>query len=359
MPLRTANRRDPGLHGVTRGGYRLTDRLSQRLPDLSPCRRFTVESPAVETWTADRGGAAMTSSELNSDRPTGSVSPSQGQQTIIWGDEGCSAALEVVRGMFDQSDPGSVVLRARLSEAEADAANNPRARLLLICRAPASAMQATMEEGSPPSTALKTWAASATDVLRVVRQRRRQVAVVDAGGAVRDVAALACRLSIELTTSPAAPEPAADPDPVMIAIAAEALRTDAAASALAGELAASMINLSSLKTDDADSAYLRYKVSKEEAFLLRRQLAMLQEQLESDYLNARELEAKLKTQSTELKQKQNELARRGGELKKTGAELRSAKKALERISSSKSYKMTAPLRWLRARMKRQQNSSNG
>ena len=296
----------------------------------------------------------MTSRELHCEGPAGLGLPSEARQTVIWGDGDCAAALDALREMH--AEGGAVIVRGLLADAEADLVNIPSARLLIVCRGPTSAILAAMEAGSLPSDALEDWTARMKELLRVVRSRRRQVAVVDADQTLRDPAALAHRLNLSTSMHPKLqPDSGEDhPDPVRAVIAAVALRMDAAAFALAGELAASTLNPPSYPdSHSGDRAYLAYKTFKEEDALLRQQLRIVQERMESTYIEVRNKNSIIQKHEQEItrhKKTEEELRKRvekkAKSIIKLNAELGRARDTVQRLNSRPNI-IAWPLRLIR------------
>ena len=307
----------------------------------------------------------MTSLESHAPPTADRVHPQGQGPTIIWSDVACGAALRLARDLLGERGGEHPVREvARPADALPDLAAFPEARMLLLCRPPVAALGDILAASTPPSIALEIWASNSQEILRLVRQRRRQVVIVDAGIALHHPDAFARRLGLAgAAETPDAPIPdAADAntDPILALLASEVLARDPAARALAEELAdeleASAVELGHSGPAagfDPDAVFSRYQAWLRENDLLVRRTDLMQEQLAHEYLQARKLEGDLAATAAKLRTATTELHGATGKLK-------AALASNERMRASLSYRIMAPLRQIRSMMKRKKRGqANG
>ncbi len=115
-------------------------------------------------------------------------------------------------------------------------AEEPRARLVLLCTRPETWVALALAEGRMPSQAVGAWRDMLRGVLVELRKRRRRVTVLFDHSLAAAPAACAAALGLDWGTRPVPVLPAADP--VLSLLARDALLRDPAAGALASELEA-------------------------------------------------------------------------------------------------------------------------
>lgn len=280
---------------------------------------------------------------------------------------GCSR-IEVVGALPENLEPGKAAL--------------------LVCRSPAEALCRELETGREPAAALEAWQGLAQQVLSLQRRCRRQVRVVDAGGLRREpVAFLAlCGLPVENGLEQRLREAAAAvAPPVLLELARNRLMADPVSRRLAGEFAAASVLSASAgaeATDAALQAYLKEQDSLQELELVHSQQRSMYEQVEMLYgeklqleqrldqmrsgLESYEaLERRLESFKERLSAKEDALkeagaviagleqvsARHSGEAAALKQETEALRAAIRRFETSRSYRLTAPLRWLRSALR--------
>jgi hypothetical protein len=190
------------------------------------------------------------------------------RRLILWQvpTQGGSNLVQFVQELLAGTEGAAELTSVKqLSEAREHLHAASNARLLLLYESPVLALCAAMTEEISPGVALGNWIGTAEDILRIVRSHRRRVTLVDAHMIARHPKAFIRQVGLTRRARqiPAPPRPdEASDDPILQLIAAEALRQDFAALAIAGELEASAIDLSdgAPRSDvDPQEAFVRYR----------------------------------------------------------------------------------------------------
>jgi len=159
-------------------------------------------------------------------------------------------------------------------------AAGPHDRLLVLYPGPVPAMAAALAAGGGLPTVLADWTAQATALLDFLRRNRRRVLLTEEAAFLADPAAILALAALRPPAKGAlAPEP--PPDPLLALLAAEMLRRDPRAHALAGELEASATASQAGGTEvDLEAARHLHLQTAETAHLQAESAARLQAELE-------------------------------------------------------------------------------
>ena len=282
-------------------------------------------------------------------------------------------------------------------------AANPQGHLLLLVPIPSLAVARMLAQGTAPEKALGAWMESVQSVLQVVRPQRRRVTLVFAEAALAApqafLDALSQRLQLQLNPVGAHDQRREMPGALLRMMAENAIRQSAEARQIATELEASALPVESVEFAAGvaiEEVFQEYsegnEVSaraagelREENELLLAQLHQVQEELESKFLQAQQLEGKLaeveKQRSEEAQkftavadsdprlqdlQEENELLLQqlhhvqeelehyylqstqinSAEVAELQRRLQAAEETVQDLYSSKSWKITRPLRWV-------------
>lgn len=286
-----------------------------------------------------------------------------------------------VAKLADGVCPGAVLLTPE----EGDRINeilsgDPSSRIVLLSLHPEYAVGAALQAGDALQQALDYWANGAREVLRINRRSRRQVRIVDAHQLRSHTARFVAEFGVK-TAKASESQETVDMDPMLLLIAQKALREDQEMATLAGELEASMLNLSDVVgPDGADagtvlSRYRQLQIDLENRLAAGEQeKAALQAKLDqatSAEARARqeaslvargeveqkvllgqigELSEALKSSESRLAQFKQKLAAANHEKGRLTAELELVSTTLREVRKSKSYRLMAPLRKVRAMM---------
>lgn len=253
------------------------------------------------------------------------------------------------------SDPQSI---AGQLQASADA------HLLLFYQAAVPVLAEAMGQGSSPDEALNEWLAQAEAILAVIRQNRRRITLMEMTLAMQDPATLVERLGQRLGLALKAPLSESvrntfDQDAIYRLIAHAAVMNNTQARLAAAELQATALPVGTeeLSLPEALSAWQAYQQRaepqqsgdleelKEENELLLLQLHQVQEELESYYLEGRDLDSsyqQLEAQNKKLEKERRALKQRAEVLQKK----------IEDMRKSSSWRLTKPLRGVNKLFKR-------
>jgi hypothetical protein len=239
----------------------------------------------------------------------------------------------------------------------------PNAHLLLFFQSPETVLARAMDEGRSPDEALSEWLETAESTLALIRQNRRRITLVEMTLALQNpnnlIERLNQRLSLALTSQGYQNNwPVSSLDPIHLLIAHNAVTTHTQARRLASELQATAIPIGQYESllPDALSAWdgYRSKVTgpeseqkeksseefkdlQEENELLLLQLHHVQEELESYYLDGRDIQQKYEKAESERKKLERD----------HNTALQRARMLQQRIDAmraSRSWRITKPLR---------------
>ena len=234
--------------------------------------------------------------------------------------------------------------------------------LLMVYTRPESFLLSTMSEQASPSLALQKWCTSSRAMLEVIHRHRKRAVLFDAVSAFTGAATFKkhCRKSFGLQySSKDVPGPLhVEYKDAQRLIAAQIVAQSAEAQDLLYELEASAeqtgVLLAPPKVNFENLLlYSRREVEweqlQEENALLLSQLHQVQRELEGYYLQLRDAELKLASMDRSLRAR----------AKKLKQELARAQDALSRIQLSRSWKLTKPLRTIRAFLGRRSAKRGG
>lgn len=300
--------------------------------------------------------------------------------------------LQGFSGLIVLSDKAAA--ESRLKEA-------PASRLIVLYQGPVLALSRDMAQGTTPGKALADWATAARAALALIRKHRGRALVLEAGAVTRhpQAALKLMALPADVLAAPApADDPAAEGDATLQILALHTLRNDPAAFALATELEASGPDLSdgtAARETDADTLFgalqQAHRATAERAAEQARDLEAELETLrvERDQLELRteqlnhgidsytaqiaEIRREVETRDGELADKTRQIDAMGVQMRALVAQTEEVRQRLEAaevenrdkqgridglehlvdgITRSRSYRLMAPLRRLRAATKR-------
>jgi hypothetical protein len=278
-----------------------------------------------------------------------------------------SGQLSLQWQMLANSDPQSI---AGQLQASADA------HLLLFYRAATPVLAEAMGQGRSPDDSLKEWLAQAEAILGMIRQNRRRVSLVEMTLAQQDPVAFIERLGQRLSLTLKTPisesaRNAADQDAIYRLIAHAAVMNNMKARRAAAELQATALPVGMEETllPEALNAWQAYQRKdevelekaqaepeqygdleelKEENELLLLQLHQVQEELESYYLEGRDLGSnyqQLEARNSKLEKEHRVLKQRAEVLQQK----------IDNMRKSSSWRLTKPLRGFNKMFKRSRN----
>jgi len=250
----------------------------------------------------------------------------------------------------------------------------------LLCLSPVETLCRVMARDTLPSVALQSWVAQTQGIMALNRQNRRKVRIMDVSMATRHPGDFLGWFTLPKTKEQIAAlgrdaqvsGPAAGRDDVLCLLAQRALLGDLAARALLGELEAVSLNFADeagFENADLDAAFLSYQGMRDtqgQVALLQAQNTLVQQEQEMlaqdrielgqrfDQVNQGIQDLQRKTREKERALQQagvmlEDLEAQVGDLHQTlGAE----QEKLRRILSSRSYRLTTPLRSLRGLVSR-------
>lgn len=232
--------------------------------------------------------------------------------------------------------------------------------MLLLCLSPIEVLCRAMAEGVVPSTALKGWQEQAQAMVRLNRRDRRRVRVLDIRMATAYPKAFLRWFALpEDKAMIAALSRSGQPErnEILHLLALHTLLGDTPARALMEELDAVSLNFA--KGDDRvagnpDAAFLSYQENPQ----AREQVALLEARNRAalddmEMLSKRKIQLELELEKVGVIQAQNQLMLHELEvLEQAGAakqqQIEALEQTLEQFMTSRSYRLTAPLRGLRA-----------
>ena len=200
------------------------------------------------------------------------------------------------------------------------------AALLLLYLSPARALARVLGAGTPPDAALRAWRAQTRAMLRLNRQDRRRVQVLELGMALRHPGNFRARFDLPGNGpgdggAEAAAEEMQD-DPVLVLLAQRLLLGEAETRALLAELGAVSVDLSGNAPPDEEEAGLLLRAWQDirdsrGAAARREEVEALAAELQTAQGAAELLQDRNRAMQEELER----LARRGAELEKEAAAL--------------------------------------
>lgn len=302
--------------------YRLAIAVPRPVKEMKFERRpQTQQKPVIGTQMAAKS-VARKSVRPPADRTPLIVWRARNETSNAAKDGADAAILEALKTRFDLD------LRDRLPEVgnpDADPEMGPDTRpetpdILLLCPPPAEVLCRAMADNIAPSVALQDWQAQTQAILRLNRQNRRKVRLVDTTMIARHpkaflqlfelpervdvIASLSASGSASVSGGPsgAQEEPAngaADGDQVILLLAQRTLLGDMRARTLMGELEAACVDLSDGTPEtvgDPDAAFRAWQNIRQarlEADLLQAQQRAMHEEMEILYNSNQRLEQRL------------------------------------------------------------------
>ena len=233
---------------------------------------------------------------------------------------------------------------------------------LLLYLSPARALARVLAAGTPPDAALRAWRAQTRAMLKLNRQDRRRVQVLELGMALRHPGNFRARFDLPGDRSGDGPEAAAEEmqdDPVLILLAQRLLLGEAETRALLAELGAVSVDLTGNAPPETEEAGLLQQAwqdirdSREAAALAAAETGALRAEVEELNRGRAALQAELEMaqSASELLQAQNRamqeelerLARRRTELETLAGEVpvlrqRAAEKAQSLAAADSLYR---------------------
>ena len=226
--------------------------------------------------------------------------------------------------------------------------------VVLLARSPAEALCAGLQDGLGPAAALGAAEQEIETVLALQMQNRQRVLLLDGAAARQAPKALlaCCGQAAEDTAQRSLQEAAgAGPDPVLLALAAARLQADPGLRRLAGQFAASVqtgqAGQAAADPDAALKIFLAGQDAAEERALLQEQQRSMYEQLEATYGEKQQLEQRLLSRSEVLQVTGRMLQEEEQKAAHQARALAEAERELQRLYNSRSFRLMAPLRWLR------------
>lgn len=302
-----------------------------------------------------------------------------GRRLILWSPEGEPLVAPVQKQL---NSLYAVEVAGEVPQISADEV------VVVLCRSPAESLCQLLLRGQEPGQALREWQVQARSVLTLKRKKRRQVHIFD----VRQVSQAPETFGGYFGLSGQAVElgrsaELGELDPVLLALASERFRADRELGALAGEFVASTVPLAKgIQTDIALDAYLEKQEVLLELRLLQDQQRSMYEQVETLYSERLAVERQLEEAERQAEQRLQQMRNgldsyqeqvdalraerdklRGdfahaqaqlqeavgkiSELESTAeiraCEVRDLQEQIRRFETSKSFRITAPLRRLR------------
>lgn len=251
---------------------------------------------------------------------------------------------------------------------EANELHGDGTEVLLFYPAPAQALYKAMKADTPPGVALETWRRQGRKILELNRTNRQRVHPINSTEALSHPYAFAKHFSLVDNKVPVAERTNEPEDPVLHLIARHLLLEDSESQRLIAELEAVSLPFSNpeevggrdadtifqsvsevwketdaLKKQLAEHAETAQKLQMAEAAqdLLQQQTKILQNELETVTRQHIEASESLETTNRLMKELETQRDNQQAEIKKLGAEL-------HHVYNSHSYKVTSPLRRLRA-----------
>lgn len=223
--------------------------------------------------------------------------------------------------------------------------------ILLLCRSPVETLCRAMASGVIPGVALKEWRDLAQDILALNRRNRRKVRILDMDMAARHPGAFLRWFALAEDQDMIAAlsgnrQP--DRDEVLHLLARRILLGDTHARALTGELKAVSLNFAKgddTGADNPDAAFLAYRA----CLQTRAQVSLLQAQ--NRYMQD-ETEAHLTRAEAGQAEKQQRIDALTADLSGRENAVAALELELQRFLASRSYRLTAPLRRIRALLSR-------
>lgn len=292
-------------------------------------------------------------------------------------------------------------IRQTLPSADEIRPGDPGPDMLLLYLSPARVVAMAMAQDTPPGKALKDWQAQARGILQLSHRDRRRVQVFELDMILRHPAAFQARMGLHQDDTPAAPETGPDgADPFLLLLAQRTLLGDAPSRALMTELGAVSVRLANNaapETDDPETLLLAYRdmqaqaatqtavqttrlselegeldqartgleTARNAADLLQAQTRFMQEEMEKLARRLLELEdraSRVETLAQRAAEKEHSLAAAGQMMRDLEAQtarltadlaaredrIAGLQGRLDHVFGSRSYRLTAPLRRLRA-----------
>lgn len=232
-----------------------------------------------------------------------------------------------------------------------------KAILVLVVPSPVEALCEALQAGYDVDTSLVRVQAQLSEVLALQRSRRCQVHLLEQAVLYQAPEQILAYFDLPVAASPVAASAdlqavASDsPDPVMLALAHTRIQADPVLRRLAGEFMASgrlLVGGDPVeRMNEALMSRLDDQEKLEEVNLLQLQQRSMYEQLEATYGEKQQLEQRLLSRSEVLQVTGRMLQEEEQKAAHQARALAEAERELQRLYNSRSFRLMAPLRWLR------------
>jgi len=237
-----------------------------------------------------------------------------------------------------------------------------KAILVLVVPSPVEALCEALQAGYDVDTSLVRVQAQLSEVLALQRSRRCQVHLLEQAVLYQAPEQILAYFDLPVAASPVAASPVAasadlqavasdSPDPVMLALAHTRIQADPVLRRLAGEFMASgrlLVGGDPVeRMNEALMSRLDDQEKLEEVNLLQLQQRSMYEQLEATYGEKQQLEQRLLSRSEVLQVTGRMLQEEEQKAAHQARALAEAERELQRLYNSRSFRLMAPLRWLR------------
>lgn len=227
-----------------------------------------------------------------------------------------------------------------------------KAILVLVVSSPVEALCEALQAGYDVDTSLVRVQAQLSEVLALQRSRRCQVHLLEQAVLYQAPEQILAYFDLPVAASADLQAVASDsPDPVMLALAHTRIQADPVLRRLAGEFMASGRLLVAgdpvERMNEALMSRLDDQEKLEEVNLLQLQQRSMYEQLEATYGEKQQLEQRLLSRSEVLQVTGRMLQEEEQKAAHQARALAEAERELQRLYNSRSFRLMAPLRWLR------------
>lgn len=227
-----------------------------------------------------------------------------------------------------------------------------KAILVVVVPSPVEALCEALQAGYDVDTSLVRVQAQLSEVLALQRSRRCQVHLLEQAVLYQAPEQILAYFDLPVAASADLQAVASDsPDPVMLALAHTRIQADPVLRRLAGEFMASgrlLVGGDPVeRMNEALMSRLDDQEKLEEVNLLQLQQRSMYEQLEATYGEKQQLEQRLLSRSEVLQVTGRMLQEEEQKAAHQARALAEAERELQRLYNSRSFRLMAPLRWLR------------